>query len=77
MHGIVSIEVLDESSKKEVEHVIKGQVNGANPSREFTLNDDSTSKATDAALKMTKTTIIVNWSGGGQIKQDAEEWSLD
>ena len=77
LHGIVSIEVLDESSKKEVEHVVKGQMNGANPSREFTLNDDSTSTATDAALKKTETTIIVNWSGGGQIKQDAEEWSLD
>lgn len=45
-------------------------------SSEFTLGEGLASSALEAALRETETTITVNWSGGGQIKPDEEEWTL-
>lgn len=44
---------------------------------EFTLSEGSGSSELDAALRETESTVTVNWSGGGQIKADNQEWTLD
>ncbi|RWA14486.1 hypothetical protein EKO27_g555 [Xylaria grammica] len=77
LHGIVSVKVLDATKKSEVESVLKGQMNGAGNSGEFILGEGSGTSAFTAALSQTETTVTVNWSGGGQIKPDTEDWSLD
>jgi hypothetical protein len=55
---------------------LKGFMNGAGDG-EFTLSKGSGSSSIAATLKQTETTISVNWSGGGQIKPEGEEWSLE
>lgn len=45
--------------------------------REFTLSEGLASSALEAALRETETTITVSWSGGGKIKPDGEEWTLE
>ncbi|PNP41678.1 hypothetical protein THARTR1_11219 [Trichoderma harzianum] len=44
---------------------------------EFTPSKGLASSALEAALRETETTITVNWSGGGQIKPDGEDWTLE
>lgn len=56
---------------------MKGQLNGAGSSGDFILGEGSGTSAFNAALSQTETTVTVNWSGGGQIKPDYEDWSLD
>ncbi|KAA8897744.1 hypothetical protein FN846DRAFT_992263 [Sphaerosporella brunnea] len=75
LHGVVSIKVLDVSKKHHIEQTIKGQIN--NVAKEFTLSSDDEWSALDSSLSQTETTISVNWSGGGQIKPDSEEWSIN
>ena len=75
LHGMVSMKVLNTSKKSQVESALKGGLNGA--AGEFTLNEGIGSSEVNAALNQTETTITVNWSGGGQIKEEAEEWSLE
>ncbi|KAK4184695.1 hypothetical protein QBC35DRAFT_505299 [Podospora australis] len=77
LHGIVSVKVMDASKKTEVETIVKGQMNGSGDSGEFTLGNGSGQSSLSAALSQTETTVTVNWSGGGQIKPDDEEWTLD
>ena len=75
LHGMVSMKVLNTSKKSQVESALKGGLNGA--AGEFTLNEGIGSSEVNAALNQTETTITVNWPGGGQIKEEAEEWSLE
>ncbi|KAL7908188.1 hypothetical protein GGI35DRAFT_480902 [Trichoderma velutinum] len=75
LHGIVSIKVLDATKTANVEASLKGIFNG--PASEFTLSEMFASSALESALRETETAITVNWSGGGQIKPDGEEWTLE
>ncbi|KAI3326738.1 hypothetical protein HD806DRAFT_416024 [Xylariaceae sp. AK1471] len=77
LHGIVSVKVLDSSKKSEVESILKGEINGSANSGDFTLGEGSGLSTFNYALSQTETTVTVNWSGGGQIKADSEEWTLD
>ncbi|KAJ7780007.1 hypothetical protein B0H16DRAFT_729585 [Mycena metata] len=81
LHGIVSIKVLDAAHKESVKEKIKGQFNvGAQSGSEFHLGNSSSSSTGSsygAELWQSETTISVSWSGGGQIKQPDEEWSID
>jgi hypothetical protein len=52
-------------------------MNGSGNSGEFTLGEGSGMSSFNAALSQTETTVTVNWSGGGQIKPDSEDWTLD
>lgn len=52
-------------------------MNGSGNSGEFTLGEGSGMSTFNAALSQTETTVTVNWSGGGQIKPDNEDWTLD
>lgn len=52
-------------------------MNGGSGGNEFTLSKGSGSSSVSSALKQTETTISVNWAGGGQIKPEGEEWSLE
>ncbi|KAF8431718.1 hypothetical protein BGX38DRAFT_1334221 [Terfezia claveryi] len=73
LHGIVSIKALDASNKKDIEIAIKRQMNGMGPM----LNEGSGGSQLSSALSETETTISVSWSGGGHIKPESKEWSLD
>ncbi|KAK0624296.1 hypothetical protein B0T14DRAFT_426729, partial [Immersiella caudata] len=75
-HGIVSIKVLDVRRKAEVESKLKGKFN-APSGKGFTLSENLGSSGLDATLRETETTITVNWTGGGEIKPDGQEWTLD
>ena len=75
LNGMVSMKVLNTSKKSQVESALRGGLNGA--AGEFTLNEGIGSSELNAALNQTETTITVNWSGGGQVKEEAEEWSLE
>ncbi|KAJ4243311.1 hypothetical protein NW762_014836 [Fusarium torreyae] len=75
LHGIVSMKILDTSKRSSIETALKGAMNGA--SGEFTLSEGTATSTIDAAVRETESTITVNWSGGGQIKHDDDEWTLD
>ncbi|KAJ5692691.1 hypothetical protein N7462_002114 [Penicillium macrosclerotiorum] len=77
LHGIVSVRVLDASKKSEVQSAIESQINGGGTATSFTLSDASVGSGLEEALKHTETSVSVSWSGGGQIKPDSEEWTLD
>ncbi|TGJ82973.1 hypothetical protein E0Z10_g5809 [Xylaria hypoxylon] len=77
LHGIVSIKVLDSSKKSEVESFLKGQINASGASGDFILGEGSGVSSVNSTLSETETTVTVNWSGGGLIKPDDEEWTLD
>ncbi|KAK3984473.1 hypothetical protein QBC44DRAFT_388282 [Cladorrhinum sp. PSN332] len=77
--GIVSAKILDVSNKSEIERSIKSLVNsaGTQSGGDFTLSEGSGSTGSTSALSETETTITVSWSGGGQIKPEDEEWTLE
>ncbi|CVL08477.1 uncharacterized protein FPRN_13219 [Fusarium proliferatum] len=75
LHGIVSMKVLDSSNKSKVEAALKGAMNGS--AGEFTLGEGTATSTIEAAVQETESTITVNWSGGGQIKSEDAEWTLD
>ncbi|KAF4996971.1 hypothetical protein FGRMN_4189 [Fusarium graminum] len=77
LSGVVSIKLLDMSDKTAVENAVKGQMNSATPPSHFTLSENGNLTSSNAALSKTETTITVNWSGGGQIKSEDEEWTFD
>lgn len=59
---------------------LKGQINASGASGasgDFILGEGSGVSSINAALSETETTVTVNWSGGGPIKPDDEEWTLD
>ncbi|KAF5588625.1 hypothetical protein FPANT_6543, partial [Fusarium pseudoanthophilum] len=51
-----------------------GAMNGS--AGEFTLSEGTASSTIEAAVQETESTVTVNWSGGGQIKNDDAEWTL-
>ncbi|KAL5092159.1 hypothetical protein Trisim1_002049 [Trichoderma cf. simile WF8] len=75
LNAITSIKVPDVTKKANIEAALKGIMNGSGS--EFALSEGLASSALEAALRETETTITVNWSGGGQIKPDREEWTLE
>ncbi|KAL6792933.1 hypothetical protein J3E68DRAFT_451321 [Trichoderma sp. SZMC 28012] len=75
LHGIVSIKAPDATKKANIEAALNGVMSGS--SNEFKLGEEFASSSLEAALRETETTITVNWSGGGQIKPDEEEWTLE
>lgn len=77
LHGIVSIKVLDASNKKDIERAIKEQWIGIGGAAEVTDSEGSGGSQLISILSKTETTICVSWSGGGQIKSESGEWSLD
>ncbi|KAJ7479144.1 hypothetical protein FB451DRAFT_1450965 [Mycena latifolia] len=82
LHGIVSIKVLDAAHRESVKDKIKGQFNVGTQSSgsEFHLGNSSSSSLASsygAELWQSETTISVSWSGGGQIKNPNDEWSID
>ncbi|KAM0425766.1 hypothetical protein ACHAPT_009016 [Fusarium lateritium] len=79
--GVVSAKVLDVENKAAVEEAIKSQVNSCCTSSghkmDFTLDEDTSAFESESAMRQTETTITVSWSGGGQIKPQDEEWTLE
>lgn len=76
LHGVISIKVLDSSKKEEVKAQIMGDLNNSDPAG-FTFDPSDFSSASGGSSSESETTIAVNWSGGGKIKPDDEEWSLE
>jgi hypothetical protein len=52
-------------------------MNGSGNSGDLILGEGSGLSTFNSALSQTETTVTVNWSGGGQIKPDNEDWTLD
>ena len=75
LHGMVLMKMLNTSKKSQVESALKGGLNKV--AGEFTLNEGIGLLEVNAALNQTEIIITVNWSGGGQLKEEAEEWSLE
>ncbi|VUC31601.1 unnamed protein product [Clonostachys rosea] len=76
--GILSARILDVANKGDVERAIKSQVNSTGGGEtNFTLNEAAGTSAISSAMSKTESTITVSWSGGGQIKPENEEWTLE
>ncbi|KAH6980671.1 hypothetical protein BKA56DRAFT_685543 [Ilyonectria sp. MPI-CAGE-AT-0026] len=56
-------------------HSLKSAMNGA--TGDFVLSEGSASSSLEAWVSQTESTVTVNWSGGGQIKPDEDEWTLE
>ncbi|KAF8648182.1 hypothetical protein AX16_006321 [Volvariella volvacea WC 439] len=76
LHGVISIKALDSSKKEEVKAKIIGDLNGSGPDG-FTFDPSGYTGAFGTNLRESEVTIAVNWSGGGRIKPDDEEWTLE
>ncbi|CCO33670.1 hypothetical protein BN14_07755 [Rhizoctonia solani AG-1 IB] len=76
LHGIISIKVIDSSRKEEIRAQIMGELNNSSLSN-FTFDPSGYDGALAQQANSTETTIVVNWSGGGTIKPDDEEWSQE
>ncbi|QYS99762.1 hypothetical protein H0G86_006881 [Trichoderma simmonsii] len=75
LNGIISIKIPDATKKANIEAALNNVMSGS--SNEFKLSEGFAASALEAALRETETTITVSWSGGGQIKPDREEWTLE
>ncbi|KAF8648227.1 hypothetical protein AX16_006364 [Volvariella volvacea WC 439] len=75
-HSIVSINVLDSAQKETVITSLKQRLNGAGD-KGFVLKSSDFNSTFAPEMKQTETSIFVNWCGGGQIKRDDEQWSLE
>ncbi|CAE6476528.1 unnamed protein product [Rhizoctonia solani] len=73
LHAVVSVKILDHTQKSRIKKSILGRLNAHGKPDSDRSRDE---KTLDDHLHETETTITVNWSGGGQIKTDNEEWSL-
>ncbi|GIC86089.1 uncharacterized protein Aud_002451 [Aspergillus udagawae] len=76
LHGIVSVRALDRSKKSSIESALKSALNSATDNKDFTLSASGVAGGVDSALSASETTISVNWMGGGQVKNEHDEWSL-
>ncbi|KAG9125092.1 hypothetical protein FRC07_009006 [Ceratobasidium sp. 392] len=76
LHGVVSIKVLDSTKKEEVKALITRDINSSDPDS-MGVDPSFLSSTSQTSLQGCETTIAVNWSGGGRIKPDNEEWSLE
>ncbi|KAG8691310.1 hypothetical protein FRC11_005057 [Ceratobasidium sp. 423] len=76
LHGIISIKILDSSRKEEIKAQIMGELNSSSLSS-FTFEPSGYDGALAQQDTSLETTIVVNWSGGGVVKPDEEEWSLE
>ncbi|KAK4870831.1 hypothetical protein LT330_000068 [Penicillium expansum] len=74
LHGIVSIRVLDSSRRNAVIAELKSHLNTTSSAPGWSLGD--TSKIS-SYMSETETNITVNWSGGGFIKPEQDEWDFD
>ncbi|KAI0103973.1 hypothetical protein GGR51DRAFT_523062 [Nemania sp. FL0031] len=74
LHGIISAEYLEIPKKAEVESILKRGINSFTNAGASILDEES---SLSCALSQTKTNVTATWSGGGQIKPDSEEWTLD
>jgi len=54
---------------------LKGQMNGLN--NEFSLSEGLSASNFSGVLSETETSVTVNWTGGGIIKPDNEEWTFE
>lgn len=52
-------------------------MNGGTNQGQFTLSEGSGPSSIASVLKQTETTLMVHWSGGGQIKSESEKWTLE
>lgn len=55
---------------------MKSAINSATDSKDFTLSASGLTSGVDSALSASETTISVNWMGGGQIKNEQDDWTL-
>ncbi|CUA68061.1 hypothetical protein RSOLAG22IIIB_07735 [Rhizoctonia solani] len=76
LHGIISIKILDSSRKEQIRAQIMGEINSSSLSS-FTFDPSGYDSALAQQASSSETTIVVNWSGGGVVKPDDEEWSLE
>ncbi|KAF2994068.1 hypothetical protein E8E13_002557 [Curvularia kusanoi] len=74
LHGIVSIKVLDALKRKEVTAGVRGQLNASSSASPWSLGD---ANAIGQYLRDTETNVTVNWSGGGFIKPEQDDWDFD
>lgn len=75
LHGLVSVRALDRNYKKVVESTLKSVFNSGTV-EDFEYTTASSASAVAKALRKSETTITVHWMGGGQIKDDHDEWTL-
>ncbi|KAB5590306.1 hypothetical protein CTheo_6244 [Ceratobasidium theobromae] len=75
-HSVVSIRVLDGTQKEKIVSNLKSKLTVADP-KSFSLQTADKSQSFASEMKQTESSIYVNWSGGGQIKSEDEQWSLD
>ncbi|RSL44804.1 hypothetical protein CEP54_014537 [Fusarium duplospermum] len=79
--GVVSAKILDAENKSAVEEAIKSHISScctrSGHKMDVTLDGNASTSETESAMRQTDTTITVNWSGGGQIKPEGEEWTLE
>ncbi|QRV88308.1 hypothetical protein RhiJN_16326 [Ceratobasidium sp. AG-Ba] len=76
LHGVISIKILDSTKKEEIKAQITRDINSSDPAT-MGVGPSSLSSTLQSRLQGCETTIAVNWSGGGLIKPDDEEWSLE
>ncbi|KAF5641462.1 uncharacterized protein FTJAE_4114 [Fusarium tjaetaba] len=75
MNAVISVKVINQiTSAIKNPPLLKGAMNGS--AGEFTLSEGTASSTIEAAVQETESTVTVNWSGGGQIKNDDAEWTL-
>lgn len=74
MNAIMSIKVTDKSKIFEVKANLEGAMNGAAVSGKVDAHFDITK---NSLSRNCETTIAVNWSGGGSIKNPNKDWHID
>ncbi|KAJ5653741.1 hypothetical protein N7490_000744 [Penicillium lividum] len=75
LHGVVSVRALNRGESGSIEAVLKSALNSASSPDEFAYTPESASTL-EKALGRSETTINVHWMGGGQIKDEQDEWTL-
>lgn len=74
LNAIVSIKVLDKSKIFQVKAAIEAEMTTPSISGEVKAQVDI---AKSSLNKETETTVAVNWSGGGSIKDPLDDWTID
>lgn len=73
MNAIISVKVLDKSKIHEIKAGIEGEMTTPSISGEVAIRVDIGKSNLN---KETETTMTVNWSGGGSIKNPLEDWTM-
>ncbi|KXJ90289.1 hypothetical protein Micbo1qcDRAFT_164829 [Microdochium bolleyi] len=73
--GLLSMKVLDPARKSAVRSMLESALGGSNSDSTKSIGLASTTL--QAAAEESETTVTANWCGGGQIKLNDEEWTVE